>query len=171
VTAVRILVAVASKHGATQEIADALGRELDDRGHDAEVRAATDVRAVDHYDAIILGSAVYAGHWLEPAKKLVDDHAAALAARPVWLFSSGPIGEPEPKPEGDPVDVAELTAKTAPRGHRVFPGKIDKSKLGFAEKAIVRALLLQVGDFRDWDAVAGWAHEIARELAPDPQRG
>jgi menaquinone-dependent protoporphyrinogen oxidase len=69
------------------------------------------VDEVEGYDAVVLGSAVYAGHRLKPARKLVDRCGAALAARPVWLFSSGPVGDP-PKPEEDP-DWAEITGWAA----------------------------------------------------------
>lgn len=65
---------------------------------------------VGGYDAVVLGSAVYVGRWLEPARELVDAHAEELAARPTWLFSSGPIGDP-PKPEADDaVQIAEIAA-------------------------------------------------------------
>jgi menaquinone-dependent protoporphyrinogen oxidase len=67
---------------------------------------------------VVLGSAVYAGHWLKPARDLVARCGPALAARPVWLFSSGPVGDP-PKPEEDPVDVAEVLAATSAREHRL----------------------------------------------------
>jgi menaquinone-dependent protoporphyrinogen oxidase len=82
---------------------------------------------------VVLGSAVYAGHWLKPAKELVDRSGAALATKPVWLFSSGPVGEP-PKPEEDPVDVAEILEATRAREHRVFAGKIVKKQLSFPER-------------------------------------
>ena len=51
------------------------------------------------------------------------------------------------------------------RGHRIFAGKLDRSKLGFAQKAIVIALRAPEGDFRDWEAVRGWAREVALDLA------
>jgi menaquinone-dependent protoporphyrinogen oxidase len=82
---------------------------------------------------------------------------------PTWLFSSGPVGDP-PKPEEDPVDVAEVSEKTSAREHRVFSGKIDKSKLSFAEKAIVVAVRAPEGDFRDWDEIGDWANSIADSL-------
>jgi hypothetical protein len=81
---------------------------------------------------------VYAGHWLKPARQLVDRCGSGLAARPVWLFSSGPVGDP-PKPEEDPVDVAEILAATGAREHRVFAGKLARKRLSFPEKAIVSA--------------------------------
>jgi menaquinone-dependent protoporphyrinogen IX oxidase len=69
--------------------------------------AAEQVREVDGYDAVVLGSAVYAGHWLKPAREPVGRLGTFLADRPVWLFSSGPVGDP-PKPEGDFRDWPEI---------------------------------------------------------------
>lgn len=160
----RVLVAAASKHGATTEIADAIAEELRGAGLDAEAKRAEDVTGdLDGYDAVVLGSGVYAGHWLEPAKALVEDHAEALRRRPVWLFSSGPIGEP-PKPAEDPVDAAALVESSGAREHRVFGGRLRRSDLGWAEKAIVIALRAPEGDFRDWDEIRAWAREIASSV-------
>jgi menaquinone-dependent protoporphyrinogen oxidase len=83
---------------------------------------------------------------------------------PVWLFSSGPIGKDDPKPKGDPKQVAGLMEKTKARGHRIFAGEVDKSKLGFAERAVTRVVGAPEGDFRDWDAIRAWAGEIAESL-------
>jgi menaquinone-dependent protoporphyrinogen oxidase len=89
---------------------------------------------------------------------------AAASPRPLaWLFSRGPIGDP-PKPDEDPVDIAEVMQVTAAREHRLFAGKIDKSKLSFGEKAIVVALRVPEGDFRDWDEIDAWAADIATAL-------
>jgi menaquinone-dependent protoporphyrinogen oxidase len=159
----RVLVSAASKYGATGEIAEAIGQVLSERGFDTAVIAPGEVETLDGYDAVVLGSAVYAGHWLKPAKELVDRSGGALAARPVWLFSSGPVGEP-PKPEEDPVDVAEIFEATKAREHRVFAGKIAKKQLSFPEKAIVMALRVADGDFRQWSAVKDWAATIADAL-------
>lgn len=168
----KILVGVSSKHGATAEIAEELGKALGaalqerDVGSDDEtidVHPAERVTSVNDYDAVVLGSAVYAGHWLKPARELVERHAEALSERPTWLFSSGPIGEP-PKPEEDPVEVAGILEDTGAREHRVFAGKIDKRTLGFAEKAVMLALRAPEGDFRDWEAVRQWAESIAETL-------
>jgi menaquinone-dependent protoporphyrinogen oxidase len=83
----------------------------------------------------------------------------------VWLFSSGPIGDP-PKPEEDPVDVAGILAATRAREHRVFAGKLVRKQLSFGDKAIAVALRVPEGDFRDWAAIKGWAAEIAAALQP-----
>jgi menaquinone-dependent protoporphyrinogen oxidase len=106
---------------------------------------------------------VYAGHWLKPARELVDRTSDVLADRPVWLFSSGPVGDP-PKPEEDPVDVGDILQTTKARDHRVFAGKLVKQQLSFPEKAIVSALRVPQGDFRDWTEIKGWASAIADTL-------
>jgi menaquinone-dependent protoporphyrinogen oxidase len=159
----KVLVTAATKHGATGEIAQAIGDALRDQGLDPTVLPPERVDTVDGYDAVVLGSAVYAGHWLKPARQLVDRCGGALAARPVWLFSSGPVGTP-PKPEEDPVDVADVLAATSARGHRVFAGKLVRKQLSFPERAIVSALRVPDGDFRDWPEINGWAAGIAKAL-------
>jgi menaquinone-dependent protoporphyrinogen oxidase len=103
------------------------------------------------------------GRWLEPAREYAAAHAAALRARPVWLFSSGPIGEP-PFPTDEPHDVGALIPLTGARGHRVFPGRLEKNRLSFGERAMVTAMRAPLGDFRDWDAVRAWGNEIAADV-------
>jgi menaquinone-dependent protoporphyrinogen oxidase len=159
----RVLVTAATRHGATGEIARAIAETLRDQGLDPTVLEPDQVDVVDGHEAVVLGSAVYAGHWLKPARELVARCGAALAERPVWLFSSGPVGDP-PKPEEDPVDVAEILAVTRAREHRLFPGKLVRKQLAFPERAIVSALRVPEGDFRDWAAIGGWAAGIATAL-------
>ena len=160
----RVLVAYASRHGATAEIAEAIGRALRDAGLEVDVVEASAVDDVSRYEAVVLGSAVYVGRWLEAARDLVDESGDALAERPVWLFSSGPIGDP-PKPEAEQaVQIDDVSERTGARDHRLFAGKLDRSALGFGESAVVLAFRAPEGDFRDWDEIAAWAGEIARAL-------
>jgi len=163
--AVRVLVAAASKHGATAEIADRIAATLRTALPAAEVdiQPAGKVTAVGRYDAVVLGSAVYAGRWLDAARNLAVKHSTELARVPVWLFSSGPIGDP-PKPHENPVDAAPLVVATGAREHAVFAGKLDRHQLRFAERAVATALRAPDGDFRDWAAIEAWAGDIAREL-------
>jgi menaquinone-dependent protoporphyrinogen oxidase len=159
----RVLVTTASKHGSTEEIGRFIGEVLVEQGIEVGALPPEDVISLHRYDAVIMGSAVYAGHWMTSMKKMAHRLAPELLDRPVWLFSSGPIGDP-PKPDEDPVDVAPLIEATGARGHAVFAGKLDKGVLGFAEKAIVAAFKVTDGDFRDWDEIRGWAIGIAEEL-------
>lgn len=159
----KVLIAVASKHGATAEIGEAIGEVLAKEDLEASVFGASGDLEAGGYDAFIVGSAVYAGHWLKEAKEFIEANTALLAERPVWLFSSGPIGDP-PKPEEDPVDVSDLVEATAAAGHELFAGKLDKDVLGFGERAIISALRAPTGDFREWEEIRGWAKEIAARL-------
>lgn len=168
-TAPRVLVTASSRYGATTGIARAIGEELARQGILAVVLAPEDVGCIDDYQAVILGSAVYAGHWLDPAKDLVTRCAAGLAVRPVWLFSSGPVGDPSRKLTQsmgqDPADLPELLKTTGARGHQMFAGKLDRHRLGFAQRASLLLLRRLEGDFRDWAAIRAWAAGIAAELA------
>ena len=159
-----VLVAYASRHGATREIAEAIAAELSELGAEAIACDAAEVDDLRPFDAVVLGSAVYVGSWLEPARKLVELHADELSSRRIWIFSSGPIGEP-PKPDAaKAVQVDAIVERVRPEEHRLFAGKIDKSKLGFGERAVMHAVRAAEGDFRDWDEIRGWAAEIAAAL-------
>ena len=162
-----ILIAVDSRHGSTMEIADAIAAELKQFGVDATVLHATDVESVQEYDGVILGSAVYTGHWMKGARQLAVREHEHLIQRPVWLFSSGPIGDP-PFPGEEPIEVHEIQRLTGARSHHVFAGKLDVRELGVVEKTMVRAAKAQPGDFRDWTDIRGWADEIANVLAGAP---
>ena len=83
-----VLVAAASKHGATAEIAERIGAALRAHGVGVDVRALDDADELGAYEAFVLGSGVYLGNWLEEARRFLDAHAAELADRPTWLFAS-----------------------------------------------------------------------------------
>jgi menaquinone-dependent protoporphyrinogen oxidase len=163
----RVLVSAASKHGASQAISGAIVEALTSVGIEAVALAPEQVRSLDGIDAAVIGSGVHAGRWLEPAKRLVTQHADELRSRPVWLFSSGPLGDP-PKPEGEPADGAAMRELIGAREDRVFPGRIDSSDLSFGERLIVRAVKAPEGDYRPWPAIRDWATGIARELLGRP---
>lgn len=158
------LVASASRHGATREIADLIGATLADRGIATDIREIDNVCTLVGYDAVVIGSAVYMGDWISAARTFVERHAGELAERPTWLFSSGPIGSPPHPAAEDAFDVADLIKATRAREHHLFGGKLDKHELGLAERALAGALRVPGGDYREWDAVAAWATAIARTL-------
>lgn len=161
----RVLVSAASKHGATAEIAGVMGDALRAAGLEVMVLDPDRVTDLDGIDAAVLGSAVYAGSWLPAARHLIERLGKALSSVPTWLFSSGPLGDP-PRPEPDEaVDVGWVVEATGAREHRVFAGKLDRSALGFAEKAIMLAVRATDGDYRDWEAIRGWARGIAGDLS------
>lgn len=167
----RVLVAYATKYGATAEIAQAIGETLRNAGMTVDVEDVDQADAATIYDAVVLGSAVYAGHWRKEAVEYLDVQKAALADRPVWLFSSGPTAE------GDPVEAMDgwrfpegqqpLADQIGPRDIAVFGGCIDPDKLNLGEKLILKAVKAQTGDFRNWDAIDAWAKGIAETLSEE----
>jgi menaquinone-dependent protoporphyrinogen oxidase len=159
-----ILMVVASRHGSTREIADAIAEEVRKAGHTADVRDAGEVGSAELYDAAIVGSAIYMGNWLPEARRFVERNRAWLATVPVWLFSSGPIGQDDPQPHGNPANLGEVTNATRAQGHRIFVGKLDKGTLGLGERLAVKLVRAPEGDFRDWDAIRSWARDVASAL-------
>lgn len=160
-----VLISVASRHGASYEIAEEISASLAGAGFHTAVLPPDAVTSLAGYDAVILGSSVYVGHWMDSAVNLVERFSAEIRTVPVWLFSSGPIGH-EPRPEDEPADLADLMAATGAREHRVFAGQVDRSKLGLGEKVILTAVRAPEGDFRPWEEIRGWAAEIATALKP-----
>jgi menaquinone-dependent protoporphyrinogen oxidase len=160
----RVLVTAASKHGSTTEIARTIATSLTLRKIEVDVLSVDSVASLEEYDAVVLGSSVYLGHWLEPARRFITHHAAELLQRPVWLFSSGPLGD-SAMPGEDPSYAASLVEMTHAREHRVFAGSLWKDGLGIAERAMVAAVRAPEGDFRPWAEIDAWAGQIAAELA------
>jgi menaquinone-dependent protoporphyrinogen oxidase len=164
---VNVLVTAAGQQGATYGIAEAIGRTLRARGLDATVASADEVLDADGYDAFVIGSALHTGHWLAPATEFVRRLAPRLSGRPVWFFSSGPVGDPTrklvQKMTSDPVELPELATLTNAREHRIFAGKL----VGDGLSGLRRLSLVIVGiegDWRDWRAIERWAEEIADAL-------
>jgi menaquinone-dependent protoporphyrinogen oxidase len=169
----RVLVSAASRHGATTEIAQAIGQTLAEQGLTATVIAPGDVRSLDGFDAVIIGSAVYMGHWLDPAKELVHRFGDELSDRPVWLFSSGPVGKPSSKlaqsMDQDPADLPAILEATHARDHRRFAGQLDGRVLSLPQRTSLLVFRGLNGDFRDWAGIRQWAEGIARQLALAPR--
>ena len=174
----RVLVAYATRHGATAGIAQHIASTLADSGHSAEAKSVEEVEGLEGYDALVLGGAAYMFHWLKPAVRFAKRHRDELARRPVWLFSSGPIGTDRIDAEGKdvlegsrPKEFDELNDLLMPRGEQVFFGAYDPEAepIGLAERLIrhmpAARESMPAGDFRDWDAIREWAEQIAADLS------
>jgi|tagenome__1003787_1003787.scaffolds.fasta_scaffold20198426_2 menaquinone-dependent protoporphyrinogen oxidase len=160
----KILVTAASRHGSTLEIAQAIAEILITSGAETVVGEPDAVGSITEYDAVVLGSGVYAGSWLEPAIHFAARRSEALRAMPVWLFSSGPVGTPPRPPSEECVKLDRCVVEIGARDHCVFAGRLDRRVLGFIERALVTAFHATEGDFRDWAEIASWAGRVAREL-------
>ena len=167
----KILVAYASKYGATIEIAEKIGEVLRQAGLQTDVLPAKRNLDIGPYKAVILGSAVYYGRWRKDAVKFLKKKEKELAKRDVWLFSSGPSGE------GDPAELLDgwrfpplqqaIADRIGPRDITLFHGALDPEKLNSFETKILENLKAPVGDFRDWDAITAWAESVVDSLTTD----
>jgi menaquinone-dependent protoporphyrinogen oxidase len=164
-----VLVAYASKHGGTAEIAQWIAGAISSSGDSASVLPAAEVHDLAPYDAVVLGSAVYRGRWRGEARGFLKRHGEALRERPTWLFSSGPTGG---TPAADaavdralqsteselPRELRSAVGAIPVRGHATFPGRVDERMTGILERWMPR------GDWRNFERVRAWGASIASEL-------
>lgn len=159
-----VLVAFASRYGATRQIAQHIGAVLTVAGHDVRVRPTTAVADVRGHEAVILGSSVYRGRWMDQASAFAEQHRAALAERPTWLFSSGLLGAGESLS-----DLDRLGALLGARDLQAFGGALEVRRLDLVDRVLrlnpARRRALRPGDYRDWAGIEEWAHQIAADLA------
>ncbi len=177
----RVLVAYATRHGSTHRIATTVCGILRDAGIDADCRSAAEVESLAPYGAVILGSAMYMDTWQQDAVRLLRRHQRDLAARPLWLFSGGPLSDPPsveaplpPRPE----DLEDRAVAAGARGHVVFGGRHGASAPGSeAEGGTPDAEgSPHAGDYRDWDVITEWAQSMVPALEavlpePSPENG
>ena len=180
----KVLVAYATRHGATAGIAERIAAALTAAGLSADARPVEDVNNVEPYDVVVLGGAAYMFHWLKPAVAFARRHHKDLAVRPVWLFSSGPLGTDLVDKDGKnvlettrPREFDELAKLLRPRGEQVFFGAYDPETppVGLGERFVqhmpAARAALPAGDFRDWHAIDAWAAQIAADLGASELRG
>jgi menaquinone-dependent protoporphyrinogen oxidase len=164
---VRALVAFATRHGSTGEIAVRIGEVLQNGGIQAEIRPAQEVTDIRPYDLIVVGSAVYMGKWQRPAIDLLKRFEREISERPTWLFSSGPTGGnpaadakvaealAEPAAPWPPSEVARWATRIRARGHATFGGHVGAGMGGLLERWVPK------GDWRKWNVIDEWASAIA----------
>jgi len=161
----RVLVAYASRMGSTQEIATVIGEELGRAGLLVDVLPCADDPDPTAYDAVVIGSAIYTRRWHKPANRYLKSHLDELAARPTWLFHSGPCGEgAESEQVAPPPGVAKRAARIGAAPPMTFGGRLETEH---ATGPISRWMATNgplSGDFRDWARIRAWAAGIAEGL-------
>jgi menaquinone-dependent protoporphyrinogen oxidase len=153
-----LLVAYATKHESTEEVARAVANRLQVLGHRAELRPAAEVDTVSGYDGVVLGGALYAGRWHRDARRFLSRHRDALAALPLAVFAMGPLTLEEGAVAGSRKQLDRALAKEPrlePVAVAVFGGVIDREKLRFPFNHMEDA------DARDWDGIRYWTDDVA----------
>src|SRR4051794_10837805 len=123
-----VLVAFATKHGSTQEVAEAVAETFRERGLEVDVRPAASVEALDAYDGVVLGGAIYTGRWHHDARRFLERHRKALAHRPLAVFGMGPraLEETDVESSREQLDRAlRRVPEVEPVTEAVFGGVVD----------------------------------------------
>lgn len=166
----RILIVYATRAGSTEGVAQRIATVLRDARLRVAVRRAGPGVDAAAYDAVILGSPVYDGRWLEEADAFARRSETVLVERSTWLFSVGTFGDDRRLlgrvMRHEPRDIDALRAALRPRDYRVFAGVVDRSTWPLPARLLFHAFGGRFGDRRDWEAIDAWARSIAAELLP-----
>ena len=157
-TNTQLLVAYATKHGSTHEVAEAMAEELRTRGFDVKVRSAAVVDRLDGYDGVILGSALYMGRLHAEGRAFLHRHREELATLPVAVFAMGPRTLEPSDLAGSCRQLEQALAHepaVSPFSTAIFGGVLKPAELHFPLSR------MHASDVRDWDAIRHWADEIA----------
>jgi menaquinone-dependent protoporphyrinogen oxidase len=156
-----VLVAFATKHGSTLQVARDVAATLRKHGLAVDVRPAADVMALTGYDAVVLGGALYTGRLHKDARRFLRRHRAALEALPLAVFALGPrtLEEEDVASSRSQLDHALATVpELEPVSVAIFGGVLDPAKLSFPFNR------MEAVDARDPEAIRAWAAELAEEL-------
>jgi menaquinone-dependent protoporphyrinogen oxidase len=157
-----VLVAYATKHGSTCEVADTVSSILRERQVHVDLRPAAEVDSLASYDAVVVGAALYMGRLHGDARRLLDRHRQALTAVPVAVFAMGPKSLADEDVAGARLQLERGLARfpeVEPVTTAIFGGVVDPAKLRFPLNR------LPASDARDWDAIRTWANEVASAIA------
>ncbi len=158
-----VLVAYGTTNGSTAEIAEAIAEVLRKDGLTVEALPARSVPSAASYDAVVVGGGLYAGRWHKDARRFVRRHRKALAERPLWFFSSGPLDPSASERDIPPVPgVKKAMARLDVREHITFGGCLQEGAKGWVARLIVRNG--KGGGFRDFDQIKAWGARIGQEL-------
>lgn len=158
-----VLVAYATKHGTTREVAEAIATTLGECGVSVEIEEARRVRSVAGYDAFVVGGGLYMGRWHADARRLLKRHRHELAEKHLAVFGMGPDSLEDAKVAESLKQLERALAETpelAPIEVAIFGGALRPETWRFPFNR------LTAFDARDWDAIAEWAAEIAAKLQP-----
>ena len=167
----RILVTYGTKYGSTAEIATRIGERLSAAGFDTDVLHANLGTEVLKYDALVVGSPMYAARWLpEPALLLITNRER-IADIPIALFSVGMIDVKHPGKLREEHDAWIENAFNQENvqlnviSNATFTGAYARSNLPFYLRVIDTILRVTPnGDYRRWDEIERWGDEVAASL-------
>jgi menaquinone-dependent protoporphyrinogen oxidase len=161
----KVLVAYASKHGTTSEVAESIAGTLQELGVAVEIKEAGGVHDITPYDAVVIGGGLYMGKWHADARHLLKRHRQELAGKRLAVFGMGPDSLDESKVAESRKQLEHSLAATPelePIAVAIFGGALKPESWRFPFNR------LPAFDARDWDAIRGWAEEVAAKFTPTP---
>lgn len=161
-----ILVTYATRAGSTAEIAETIGQTIASRGFVVDVKPLIDKPSPENYDAVVIGSAVRMGQWLPEAVEYLKSHQSMLKQRPVAIFTVHILNLADDQTSKDYREsyITQLKPLVAPVDTAFFGGKLDRTRLKFADRLITKLVKAVDSDNRDWVKIRGWGEGIAKKL-------
>ena len=158
-TAGKILIVYASRYGSTAEIAQFISEKLSLQGYQTNLMPAYAVQSIEGYDGVVLGSAIYATHWLPAAIQFLERFRSDLAQVPVAYFTvcmalRGNEEKMRPVVGNWIKPQCELVP---PVSQGFFPGVLEWRRMGWVWRLILWLRKSPQGDFRNWRAIEDWA--------------
>lgn len=158
-----ILLAFATRFGSTQQVAETIAATLREAGLEVDLQPLQEVRTLDHYDAVVLGAAIYNARWHPDAHKFLSQHQETLRQRPVAIFALGPLTTDNAAKRRSRRQLDKELEKypwLKPVALEMFVGKYDPSKpgMGFFDRFV------PASDRREWDVIRSWANALPTQL-------
>jgi len=162
----KILVTYATRAGSTFEVAEQVAEVLRAAGATVDVKPVPAVHEVKGYDAVIVGSAIRMGHWLPEAVAFVQAHRETLSHIPTAYFLvSGLLRDDTPGMRRKVLAFLDpVRTILEPTSIGLFAGKMDYSKMDWLDRSIAEAVSSSEGDWRNWEAIRCWAHDLQTNL-------
>ncbi len=169
----KVLIAYATAHGSTAEVAERMGEIFEKNDITVDVKNVENIQSIEGYDAYVIGTAVHAGTWLPQAHKFMEDFEEDLAKKPAFcwvtcirvLESRGydwVLNNYMPPWLLNTLNIQGLTA---------FAGKLALDEVSMDEEWTLalkydgqRSARDHNGDFRDWSIIQDWSENVAQKI-------
>jgi len=169
-----VLVAYATRHGSTQEVAETIAATLRECGLQVDIQPMQEVQTLDPYRAVVLGTPIYMCIFHRDTTHFLEQHRSALTTRPVAIFALGALHADEEEfqlaREQLDKELAKFPWLTA-QATATFGGKFDPANLDYPLNLMAPLRNMPVSDMRDWTAIRAWASDLAAQFQPVPELG
>lgn len=156
----KILIAYGTAAGSTGEVANAIAEEMTQLGAQVEVKPVEEIRSMEGFDAVVVGTAVRMFRILPKTKKFLKQNRKVLQNVPVAYFLVClAMGEPTPENIQKATEWAKpMVNVKEPVSLGLFGGCLDHEKLTGIFAKSMKGVPEQ--DHRDWGQIRSWAKEV-----------